>query len=252
MRFISKIELYPLVLPIVKRNDDIAQLIIDSVENSDIIPEDGDIFVIAHTILSRSEGKEYYLPSLSPSPIAELIARKTGKDPSLVELVLQEASQILKVKNNIIITKTVHGWICANSAVDQSNSLPNCAVTLPEDSDESALKIGKKLKKIFGKNFSVLISDTHGRALRRGAINVAIGSFNFSVIDDAIGREDIFGYKLKSTIIALADEVCSASELVMGQANEMIPVVIIKGFKQRSQVSRIEELQFEDERRLFK
>ncbi len=252
MRFISKVELIPLVLPIVKRNDDIAQQIVDSVKKSDILIDDGDIFVIAHTILSRSEGKEYYLPSLSPSPIAEFIARKTGKDPSLVELVLQEASQILKVENNIIITKTVHGWICANSAVDQSNSQPNCAVTLPEDSNKIASKIGKKLTKTFRKNLSVLISDTHGRALRRGAINIAIGSFNFSVIDDAIGREDIFGYRLKSTIIALADEVCSAAELVMGQADEMTPVVLVKGFKQRSQVSKIEELQFDDERRLFK
>lgn len=252
MKLISEVELIPLTLPIIKRSDDIAQLIVDSLEKYDIIIEDGDIFVIAHTILSRSEGKEFYLPSLSPSPIAELIARKTGKDPSLVELILQEASQILKVKNNLIITKTVHGWICANSAVDQSNSRPNCAVTLPEDSDKSASKIGKKLQKAFGKNLSVLISDTHGRALRRGAINIAIGSFNFSVIDDAIGREDIFGYKLKSTIIALADEVCSAAELVMGQANEMTPVVIVRGFKQRSEVSSIDELQFEDERRLFK
>jgi coenzyme F420-0:L-glutamate ligase/coenzyme F420-1:gamma-L-glutamate ligase len=125
-------------------------------------------------------------------------------------------------------------------------------VTLPDDSSKSAEIIGRKLCKYYNKDLSVLISDTHGRALRRGAINVAIGSYNFSVIDNAVGRKDIFGYELKATIIALADEVCSAAELVMGQAGEMTPVVIVKGLEQRSLKSNIEELQFEDEKRLFK
>lgn len=245
------IEIIPLELPIIKEGDDIADLIIDSIRKTTIHISDGDIIVIAHTIISRAEGLEFYLPSLNPSPFAEMIARRTGKDPSLVELILSEASKILKVKNNIIITKTKHGWICANSAVDQSNTQPNCAVTLPVDSSKSATLIGKKLFEAFQKNLSLLIADTHGRALRRGAINVAIGSYNFSVIDDAKGREDIFGFKLKSTVVALADEVCSAAELVMGQAGEMIPVAIIRGFKQRSIISDIEELQFEDGRRLF-
>jgi coenzyme F420-0:L-glutamate ligase/coenzyme F420-1:gamma-L-glutamate ligase len=248
----NRVELIPLVLPIVRSGDDIGQQIIDSVNNMGYEVCDGDIFVIAHTIISRSEDREFYIPLLSPSPIAEIISRRTGKDSSLVELILREASQILKVKNNIIITKTVHGWICANSAVDQSNAKPNCAVSLPVDSNKSAELIGKKLSNQFDKDISVLISDTHGRALRRGAINVAIGSYNFSVLDEVIGREDIFGYELKSTIIALADEVCSAAELVMGQADEMTPVVIIKGFEQRSPVSHISELQFEDDRRLFR
>ena len=245
------IEIIPLELPIIKEGDDIADLIINSIRKTDIPISDGDIIIIAHTIISRAEGMEFHLPSLNPSPIAELIARRTGKDPSLVELILSEASKILKVKNNTVITKTNQGWICANSAVDQSNSLPNCAVTLPVDSSKSATLIGKKLADNFQKNLSLLIADTHGRALRRGAINVAIGSYNFSVVDDAKGREDIFGYKLKSTIVALADEVCSAAELVMGQAGEKIPVVIVKGLKQRSTVSNIEELQFDDDRRLF-
>ncbi len=245
------IEIIPLELPIIKEGDDIADLIIDSIRKTDVLISDGDIIVIAHTIISRAEGMEFHLSSLNPSPISELIARRTGKDPSLVELILSEASKLLKVENNIIITQTKQGWICANSAVDQSNSKPNCAVTLPTDSSKSASFIGKKLSDFFQKNLSLLIADTHGRALRRGAINVAIGSYNFSVIDDAKGREDIFGYKLKSTVVALADEVCSAAELVMGQAGEMIPVVVIKGLKQRSIVSDIEELQFEDGRRLF-
>ena len=249
---ISRIELLPLKLPIIKENDDIAQNIIDTILSEGYDIQDGDIFVIAHTIISRAEGKEYYLPSISPSPFAELIARKTGKDPSLVELIISEADQILKVRNNIIITKTIHGWICANSAIDQSNARPNCAVSLPKDSNHSASEIGKKISTYFEKEISVLISDTHGRTLRRGAINVAIGSYNFSVVDDAVGREDIFGYKLKSTIIALGDEVCSAAELLMGQADEMVPVVIVRGFKQRSPISNVEELQFDDERRLFR
>ncbi|NPD89779.1 MAG: coenzyme F420-0:L-glutamate ligase [Asgard group archaeon] len=248
----NSVELIPLVLPIINSGDDIGLQIIDSINEIGYEVCEGDIFVIAHTIISRAEDREFYIPSLSPSPTAEIIARKTGKDASLVELILREASQIIKVQNNIIITKTVHGWICANSAVDQSNAQPNCAVTLPIDSNKSAEIIGKKLSIHFDKNISVIISDTHGRALRRGAINVAIGSYNFSVLDNVVGREDIFGYELKSTMIALADEVCSAAELVMGQADEMTPVIIIKGLEQRSPVSNIEELQFDDARRLFK
>ena len=248
----KKVEVIPLVLPIVKSGDDIGFQIIEAVAELGYEVCDGDVFVIAHTIVSRAEDKEFYIPSISPSPFAEIIARKTGKDPSLVELIISEASQILKVQNNIIITKTKHGWICANSAVDQSNAQPNFAVTLPNDSNKSAKIIGEKLYNFYNKNISVLISDTHGRALRRGAINVAIGSYNFSVLDNAIGRKDIFGYELKATIIALADEVCSAAELVMGQAGEMTPVVIVKGLDQKSPKSNIEELQFDDEKRLFR
>ena len=252
MSEISRVELIPLKLPIVKQGDDISRLIIYSIDKANLVLENGDILVIAHTILSRAEGNEYYLPSIQPSPIAEFISRKTGKDPALVHLILEEAEKILKVKNNIIITKSKHGWISANSAVDQSNSQPNCAVTLPDDSNASAEVIGKTLEKKFRKNISIIISDTHGRALRRGAINVAIGSYKFPVIDDARGRKDIFGFELKSTIVALADEVSSAAELVMGQAGEMVPVVIVRGLKFRSPISSIDELKFEDERRLFR
>ena len=169
-----------------------------------------------------------------------------------MQLIVNDASKILKVRNNIIITKTKHGWICANSAVDQSNAQSNCAVTLPDDSNKSAMEIYSTLSNNLKKNISVIVSDTHGRALRRGAINVAIGSYNFPVIDDVRGRSDIFGYELTSTIIALADEVCSAAELVMGQAGEMTPVVIVRGMQFRSPVSNVEELQFEDDRRLFR
>ena len=184
--------------------------------------------------------------------LAEIISRKTGKDPSLVQLILNESSSLEKVQNRIIISKHRLGWISANAAVDQSNSLPNHAVTLPTDPEKTARKIGVYLKSRLKKTISVLISDTHGRALRRGAINIAIGSYNFSVIDEARGRRDIFGNELKSTLVALADEVCSAAELLMGQADEMSPVVVVRGFNQRSPVSSIYELQYEDNKRLFK
>ena len=247
----TRVELIPLKLPIIKQGDDIPTLILDSLDKENLSLEDGDILVIAHTIISRAEGNEHFIPSLHYSPISEHIARKTGKDPALVQLIIDEAEKILKVQNNIIITKTKHGWICANSAVDQSNSQPNCAVTLPIDSTASAEAIGRTLDKKSNTQISIVISDTHGRALRRGAINIAIGAYNFPVIDDVRGRKDIFGYELKATIVALADEVSSAAELVMGQAGEMVPVVIVRGLEFRSPVSPIEELQFEDERRLF-
>ena len=249
---LKKIELFSIPFPIVKKGDNIAELIVKELIDNNIRIQDGDIFVIAHTIISRAEGNEYYLPSISPSFLAEIISRKTGKDPSLVQLILNESSSLEKVQNRIIISKHRLGWISANAAVDQSNSLPNHAVTLPTDPEKTARKIGVYLKSRLKKTISVLISDTHGRALRRGAINIAIGSYNFSVIDDARGRRDIFGNELKSTLVALADEVCSAAELLMGQADEMSPVVVVRGFNQRSPVSSIYELQYEDNKRLFK
>ncbi|MHA1198878.1 MAG: coenzyme F420-0:L-glutamate ligase [Candidatus Heimdallarchaeaceae archaeon] len=252
VRKISRVELIPLKLPIIQLGDDISKLIIDSLNDENLTMEDGDILVIAHTIISRAEGNEFFIPSLHSSPFAELIARKTGKDPALVQLIVDEAEKILKVQNSMIITKTKHGWICANSAIDQSNSQPNCAVSLPDDSNASAERIGKTLANLIGKQIAIIVSDTHGRALRRGAINIAIGAFNFPVIDDVRGRRDIFGYELTSTIVALADEVSSAAELVMGQAGEMIPVVIVRGLEFKSPVASIFELQFDDDRRLFK
>lgn len=252
MKIISNLVLIPLKLPVIQKDDNISQLILSSLDAANLSLENGDVIVIAHTIVSRAEGNEFYLPSLTSSPFAELIARKTGKDPAIVQLIVEEAEKILKVQNNIIISKTKHGWICANSAVDQSNSRPNCAVTLPTDPNVSAKRICNALSDKTSKSLSVIISDTHGRALRRGAINVAVGAYNFPVIDDARGRKDIFGYELKTTIIALADEVCSASELVMGQAGEMTPVVLVRGLEFRSPITNISELQFEDDKRLFR
>ncbi len=249
--FPKRIEIIPLSLPIVNKNDNIANIIISSLESQNMHLENDDIIVIAHTIISRAEGQEFYLPALSSSPIAEIISRKTGKDSNLVQLIIDETKKFLKIKNNIIISQHNLGWISANAAVDQSNAARNCAILLPVEPDMSAKIIGETISRHFNINVSVIISDTHGRALRRGAINVAIGSYNFSVIDDVRGRKDIFGYELKSTIIALADEVCSAAELVMGQAGEGTPVVIIRGFIQRSPVSSIYELLFPEEKRLF-
>lgn len=247
----QSIQIIPLKLPIIKKGDRISELILEAIKKQNVQINDGDIIVIAHTIISRAEGKQYKILEIDPTPVAEIVARETGKDPSLVELIIREAKQILKVKNNIIITKNKQGWICANSAVDQSNAEPQCAVTLPENPDKSAKEIGEKLERTLKKKISVLVSDTHGRALRRGAINIAIGAYNFAVIDDARGRKDLFGKTLKTTLIASADEVCSAAELVMGQADERIPVVIIKGYKQKSKTSSITELQYEDSKRLF-
>ena len=238
-------------MPIIENNDDIANILLNHFSAKENFLQTGDILIIAHTIISRAEGKEKYLPSVNFSPIAEFMARKTGKDASLVELIIRESEKLMKIKNGLIISKTKHGWICANAAIDQSNAKPGHAVLLPDDSSKSAKRIGEIIEKEMGINISILVSDTHGRALRRGAINVAIGSYNFAVIDDAKGRKDLFGYPLKSTIIALADEICCAAELLMGQANEGIPVVLIRGFVQRSNVSSIEELQYSDEQRLF-
>ena len=221
-------------LPIIREGDDIGGLIVKAAERQGTPLEDGDILVVTHVIVSRSEGRTVDLGEVNPSEFARRIAEEFNKDPALVEVVLRESKSIVRMGNGHIISETKHGFICANAGVDRSN-VPgeNVVALLPEDPDFSASNIRRRIREITGKDVAVIISDTHGRALRDGEVNVAIGISGMEPIRDRRGEKDLFGYRLKVKRTAVADELSSAAELVIGQADEAVPAAIIRGYRYR-------------------
>lgn len=228
----GKIEIIPVPgIPIVKPGDDIARLIHDAVAKARLMLEDSDILVVAETVIAKSEGSLVELETVEPRPLARIIAERTGKDPRVVEVILREAKEIVRLRGSHIITETKHGWICANSAVDISNVSGGYTVaTLPKNADDSARKIHEGLKELTGKKVGVIISDTFGRPFRMGQSNVAVGIAGLKPILDRRGERDLFGYLLRVKEIAIADEIAAAAELVTGEADEGIPVAIIRGY----------------------
>jgi len=218
-------------LPIIEEKDDIAKLICSAAAQQGTLIEDGDIIVVTHVIVSRAEGNVTNLDKVVPSLFAEALAQQLHKDPALVEVVLRESKGIVRLGGGHMIAETKHGFVCANAGVDQSNVPRERSVALlPKNPDISARKIRRKIRRLTGKDVAVIISDTHGRPLREGEINVAIGVAGINPIRDRRGETDLFGYVLRVKRTAIADELSSAAELVIGQASEGIPVAIIRGY----------------------
>jgi len=236
-----KITIFPLKdFPLIKPGDLLEEIIADELRKVDLM--DGDIVVIAHTIVSKSENKVYDLDLITPSPFALQIGKMQGKDPRKIEVILRESSEIIRMNDRVLITATHHGFICANSGIDKSNTPGNTVISLPEDPDRSARQIKAVIQEKLQKNVAIIISDTFGRPLRVGTVNFAIGLAGISPLEDIRGQTDLFGYELKSTIIARADEVAAAAGIVMGQADEGTPVIIVRGVEYSKNNNSAQEL----------
>jgi len=220
-----RVEVIGLELPIFKGNErvNLAEII------AEYQLEDGDIIVIAETLISKLEGNILKKEDIKPSKEAIELAQKLGKEPEVMQVILDEAKEIVKIGNGFIITETKHGFVCANSGVDESNV--NGIKPLPKNPDESAEKIRKEIEKITKKKVGVIISDSVGRPFRKGAVGIAIGVSGILALWDRKGEKDLFGRELKTTEVAIADELASMANVVMGEANEGIPVVIIRNAK---------------------
>jgi coenzyme F420-0:L-glutamate ligase / coenzyme F420-1:gamma-L-glutamate ligase len=195
--------------------------------------KNNDVVVVTQKIVSKSEGRILDLSTVKPSIHALELATKTKKDPRFVELILTESRNLVRYSENLIITETRHGFICANSGIDQSNvSSPgdDYVLLLPVDPDLSAKRIRKVIAETIGINIAVVVADTFGRPFRLGQTNVAIGVSGIDSIKSYIGRTDMYGNVLRITEIAVADELASAAELVMGKT-ERVPVAIVRGYE---------------------
>ncbi|MFX0135157.1 MAG: coenzyme F420-0:L-glutamate ligase [Candidatus Hodarchaeota archaeon] len=218
-------------IPIIKPGDNIAEIIFHTVSKQLPFMEK-DILVIAQSIVSRAEGRIINWTKIVPTPEAIKLGKELNKDPRLVNLILNESVSISRKGHGKLIVELESGIVCANAGIDRSNSGGKDLVTLlPKDADKSAKEIREKIKHLSGLDVGIIISDTHGRPFRNGAINIALGISGFkNGILNYIGKKDLFNYKLESTVVNIVDELASAAELVMGESNEAIPVVLIRGY----------------------
>jgi coenzyme F420-0:L-glutamate ligase/coenzyme F420-1:gamma-L-glutamate ligase len=241
-------------LPIVKAGDSVGRLVVNAARRQGTPIQAGDVLVVTHVFVSRAEGNVVDLDKVVPSEFAKCLAEQWQKDPALVEVVLRESKEISRMRDGILITETRHGFVCANSGVDRSNVPGERNVALlPKDPDMSAQKIRTEIRELTGCDVAVIVSDTHGRPFRSGEINVAIGVSGLKPIRDRRGEKDLFGYVLHVKQTAVADELASAAELVIGQASEGVPVAIIRGYKYlKSNSARAVELVRSREKDLYR
>ncbi|TCR65636.1 coenzyme F420-0:L-glutamate ligase [Bosea sp. BK604] len=230
--------------PLVAAGTDLAELLAGELVRHGLIPEDGDILVLAQKIVSKAEGRFVDLAEVTPSPGAVKVAGEAGKDPRLVEAILSESRRVVRVRKDLIIVEHRLGFVMANAGVDQSNvgTRPDIALLLPEDPDASADALRQALGNRFGVQLGVIINDSFGRAWRKGVCGVAIGAAGLPCLIDKRGDVDLFGRELKVTVIGFADEVAAAASLVMGQADEGCPVVLVRGLSWQPQEGRATDL----------
>ena len=203
---------------------------------------DGDVLVVAQKIVSKSEGRAVDLRSVTPSDEAvRLSAELDDKDPRLLELILRESRRIVAKGRSTIIVETHHGFVCANAGIDQSNIGVHHALLLPKDPDGSARRIREEVQGLTGTAVGVVITDTFGRPWRLGTTDVAIGVAGFGPLVDYRGRTDPYGYELKASVTAVADQIAGAAELVMGKTSH-VPAAIVRGCELPPQDGSAQEL----------
>ncbi len=228
----NTVQVFPVTgLPLIQTGDNLGEMIFEAAkkQGTPILP--GDVVVVTHVVVSKSEGNIVNLDTVEPSPKAVEIAKQTNKDPALVEVILRETKDIVRIGPSSIITETYSGSISANAGVDRSNVAgERNVVPLPKKPHESAQRIRAEITRLSKADVAVIVSDTHGRPFRLGEINIAVGVAGFKPIRDRRGEKDLFGYVLRIKQTAVADELASAAELVIGQANEGIPAAIIRGY----------------------
>jgi coenzyme F420-0:L-glutamate ligase/coenzyme F420-1:gamma-L-glutamate ligase len=220
-------------LPMVRPGDDLAELITASLTRAGRALTDHDVLVVAQKIVSKAENRIVDLATVTPGPQAVTLGAEVGKDPRLVEVILSESTRVVRSRPNLIIVQHRLGFVMANAGVDQSNVAPADAIhrvlLLPENPDASAERLRARLSAHYGARIGVIISDSFGRAWRRGTAGIAIGAAGLPSLIDLRGSPDLFGRTLEVSIIGFADEIAAAASLLQGQAAEARPVVLVHG-----------------------
>jgi coenzyme F420-0:L-glutamate ligase / coenzyme F420-1:gamma-L-glutamate ligase len=242
-------------LPLVRKGDDLAGLIAHAFERQDAW-RTGDIVVVAQKIVSKAEGRVVRLEDVSPSERAVELGRASEKDPRLVELILNESREVLRVRPGLILVEDRRGFICANAGIDRSNiqqeEAGECVGLLPEDPDASAARLCEKMCELTGCSIAVIINDSHGRAFREGTVGVSIGLSGIPALSDRRGDRDLTGYVLQHTVIGIADEIAAAASILMGPAAEGVPAVVVRGLQLPKVQASAKEMQRPKEKDLFR
>jgi coenzyme F420-0:L-glutamate ligase/coenzyme F420-1:gamma-L-glutamate ligase len=218
-------------IPEVRAGDRLAALIVDALgrRRPPARLAAGTILVVAQKVVSKAEGRVVALDAVEPSPEAARWAERFGKDARLVEVVLRQARRVVRMERGILIVETHHGFVCANGGVDTSNAPEGAVVLLPDDPDASAARLRQELEEALGVTLAVIVSDTFGRPWRQGLTNVALGVAGLAPFVDYRGQVDSHGRTLQATVLAIADELAAAAELVMGKVSA-IPVAAVEGY----------------------
>lgn len=255
-------------IPLIRQGDDLAVILVNALRGTSIQLRDGDILVLAQKIVSKAEGQVVNLGTITPSEKALELARASQKDPRLVELILQESRDVLRVRPGAIIVEHRLGFICANAGIDHSNVSPpkpaedieasgtldagDWVLLLPENPDRSAGQIRRKIEAASGAHIGVLVIDSHGRAWREGTVGAAIGISGLPGLVDLRGQPDLFDFRLQITQVGVADELAAAASLVMGQAAEGTPAIHVRGFPYPLREGNLGELLRPREQDLFR
>ena len=252
-------------IPLIRHGDNLADIVVNALENTKIDLQDNDILVFAQKIVSKAEGRTINLATVTPSARAVELAQQTEKDARVVELILQESNEVLRTRVGAIIVEHKLGFVCANAGIDHSNVSPplpqgeglgvrveEYVLLLPKDPDRSANELRAKIEFHSGKKIGILIIDSHGRAWRNGTVGTAIGIAGLPGLEDLRGKPDLFGYKLQVTQVGVADELAAAASLVMGQAAEGTPIVHARGFPYPLREGALKELIRPKEQDLFR
>ncbi len=234
-------KIVPLKLPLIKEGDDIAKMI---VERFDV--EDGDVVAICSTVVSKAEGRVARLEDYNPTDRAIEIAEKIGEDARFVQAVLDESDEIL-IDHPFLLVKAKFGNICVNAGIDRSNVEKGLIILPPKDPDESARRIRERIKELTGKNVGVIITDSNGRCFRKGVVGVAIGASGVRIFRDWIGKRDLYGNPLTKTVECVADEIAGFANLIMGEGDWGVPVVIFRGLNVGGDGKAVEIYRSEEE-----
>ena len=227
--------LAPETFPLVKPGDSLPRLILETLQLEQIPLQQGDLLVLAQKIISKSEGRYVDLPDIAPTEEAVRLARTCDKDPRLVQLILDESSEVLRCVPGVIIVRHRLGFVLANAGIDHSNIAGSDdgerVLLLPEDPDRSAEQLKEQLEQATGLDLAVLINDSFGRPWRLGTTGVCIGCAGIASLWDQRGDSDLFGQELGVTQVAVGDELATAASVLMGQANEARPLVLVRGLE---------------------
>jgi coenzyme F420-0:L-glutamate ligase/coenzyme F420-1:gamma-L-glutamate ligase len=243
-------------VPMVQPGDDLAGILISACKKAGLAPADGDVLVVAQKIVSKAEGRYVDLTTIAPSPQAQRLAAEVEKDARLVEVILRESRRVVRHRPGVLIVEHRLGFILANAGVDRSNIDPHAAgepvLLLPQDPDASAADLRARFARAFNRAPAVIITDSWGRAWRRGSIGVALGAAGMPALMDLRGQSDLFGHTLRVTQTGFADEVACAASLIMGQGNEGRPAVLVRGVAWHGEFSAAATLIRSPEEDLFR